>query len=931
MPRRSRFPSRRSRLIFRPLLGLLPVLSLASILMLCTGPAAAAPTDRATPSPRPRLVKDIHDEPLSTPSFSSPRSFVALGDLAFFLAGDPADGLEPRVSDGTAEGTRLLIDLCPGTCDSFVTPLRTLGDRLLFSNIRELWTTDGSLGGTARLPGRALSDEPAEFLLGELTGPLRLVYAGPDTRTPSGLDQALWVTDGTPQGTRPFYELTGSSRTPLPGASLGHTVLFVRESFDAGTELWGTDGTESGTGLVSDILPGDGSSSPDQIGALGSGIALFAATGPSAGRELWRSDGTASGTRRVADLNPGPGSSNILFPPVADGSRAFFVAEPLPSGAGSLQLWVSDGSGGGTRTLTAFAAPEPFGDRRDLIVSARSRAERFQVIGGRLYFVADDGVAGLELWTSDGTLLGTRRVADLCSGSCASAPRLALDHPPGTVLFTADDGSGRRPWVTDGTAPGTRPLVTACGGPCPGSAFGFRGDGRRVFFVAADDPGTQRQLWVTDGTAAGTVRLTDFGPEAIGLQGGPDDAGFAGGRFLFAAHDPERGTEPWASDGTRSGTGPLADLSTVETASSEPRWLLSAASARVFFTANDPVHRDGLWVSDGTAAGTRAVRELVPGDPEVRGTDLVATVGPRGLFVTGGRLWVSDGTGAGTTPLADLPARVAGAISPPPIPRVDYGELDLDSGPAAVFFLGEELWVSDGTASGTGPIADLQLPPGVRVGPVFAGLPDGAGGVDRVVFSARGDGGGSPAGLWITDGTAAGTRLLVSGAEEDDFLAQQLTAAAGLVFFGSNGGGGGFELWVSDGTAEGTGRLDAPLFSPGNLTAVGGRLFFSANSDFGSRELWVSDGTTAGTRMVTSAPGEGRPTNLRITEAFGGRLAFVPDDGVLGHEPWVSDGTAAGTRRVIDLWPGPTGSEPEHLEAVGDRLVFTASTPDRGR
>ena len=37
-------------------------------------------------------------------------------------------------------------------------------------------------------------------------------------------------------------------------------------------------------------------------------------------------------------------------------------------------------------------------------------------VGGSLYFYADDGVHGTELWTSDGTEQGTRLVDDICRG-----------------------------------------------------------------------------------------------------------------------------------------------------------------------------------------------------------------------------------------------------------------------------------------------------------------------------------------------------------------------------------------------------------------------------------------------------------------------------------------------------------------------------------
>ena len=57
-------------------------------------------------------------------------------------------------------------------------------------------------------------------------------------------------------------------------------------------------------------------------------------------------------------------------------------------------------------------------------------------VGNTLYFRADDGVHGYELWKSDGTLTGTVRVADIYTGTEGSEPEQLTDVN-GMLFFVA--------------------------------------------------------------------------------------------------------------------------------------------------------------------------------------------------------------------------------------------------------------------------------------------------------------------------------------------------------------------------------------------------------------------------------------------------------------------------------------------------------------
>lgn len=152
----------------------------------------------------------------------------------------------------------------------------------------------------------------------------------------------LWRTDGTGAATL-VSTLPTPEREPdlqeSPIVCSGARLYFVVSDPVSGHELWTSDGTEAGTRLLADVLPGPGSSSPSDLLVLEEAL-LFAAADDSHGRELWRTDGTTVGTTLLADIRPGPDGS---FPSGLTwvNGQAFLSAN---DGTRGNELWRTDGA-----------------------------------------------------------------------------------------------------------------------------------------------------------------------------------------------------------------------------------------------------------------------------------------------------------------------------------------------------------------------------------------------------------------------------------------------------------------------------------------------------------------------------------------------------------------------------------------------------------
>ena len=361
--------------------------------------------------------------------------------------------------------------------------------------------------------------------------------------------------------------------------------------------------------------------------------------------------------------------------------------------------------------------------------------------------------------------------------------------------------------------------------------------------------------------------------------------------------------------------------------SSNPAYL-TALGNTLFFRASDEIHGDELWKSDGTANGTMMVKDINNGS---NGSSLfgITVVGNTLFFnandgTNGSELWKSDGTPNGTVMVKDINSGSDGSSSS-----------EFTAVGNTLYFRaydgthGAELWKSDGTANGTVMVKDIYDGSGNSYPTELTAIGN------TLFFQAIGssDFSGETYGreVWVSDGTESGTwRVTDINSGSGDSFPSDFVAIGNTVYFIASREGSGNLLWkanASDGWYYTNACFDCTSVSA--LTAVGNTLYFQASDGTNGAELWKSDGTESGTMMVkdiNSGSGSSSPT---FFTAVGNTLFFSIGYGNNLGGLWKSDGTANGTTFVADFYDGYWTGIPFDLLATGDTLYFQTRTSNQ--
>lgn len=591
------------------------------------------------------------------------------------------------------------------------------------------------------------------------------------------------------------------------------------------------------------------------------------------------------------------------------------------------------GSGGGSSNSgsTTTLSLNLLADLNETPIGPDTRIGDPAELNGWLYFSADDGVNGIELWRTDGTT--TELVEDINPfDSSFPSEMTAFD---GWVYFTAHNGAdGKELMRSNGsTTEVVADLNPGEAGSDPRRLMLFNGN---LYFIARTATGGD-QLWRTDGSSI--TNVTDLDSTDVGTHNYylTEVNGF----LYFIANIDAAGWEVWRTNGTAvSRVTDVNNNPSVNGGNSSPSNLIALGN-ELFFNANDDTNTRRLWRTDGATtsfvsdvtlgAGNSGSKYAFNGWIYFSGDDGVA----------GNELWRTDGT---TTEL--FFDRMNGA---------------LDSTPGVFVVLGGEMYFNslgavyrtDGTVAPT----VVSGAPGLRSYTVHGGY----------IYYTGNDGSGNR--LWRINGTSSeiygGDAVYFYGGDSPPIV-----SFAGEVYFAAYDNntldarqwwrttptgvevatdinnvaytqasypidiaeGQNYtyvatdaatpELWRVAGASKEKIDLNSAYEGGRFLVEFNGYLYFVDFSPGFGTELWRTNWTlTERFTDINAADGSSSPNDPVI---FGGYLWFSANDGVNGRTLWRTDGTT--TEQVLDGATNPVLNPGDFYE-FNNYLYFTASSP----
>jgi ELWxxDGT repeat protein len=572
-------------------------------------------------------------------------------------------------------------------------------------------------------------------------------------------------------------------------------------------------------------------------------------------------------------------------------TKVYFAAN---DGINGEELWVHDLTTNQTHLVKNISSGSDGIDNNSV----------FMTVGDILYFTPSPSSFGLELWRSDGTESGTYLIKHIGANGGPNSLS-SLFYYNGNIFFSAyNSTTGIELWKSDGTTNGTalfKDIYTGVFGSYPDNFFEFNG----YMYFTAKDATSGKELWKSDGTVDGTLLFKDIYP-------GINDAIFGGNiiklnnHFYFYAYSDSTGYELWKSDGTPNGTQLFMNV--LPGTDSSNYNLIGAGTSNYFIFEVISTNGTELWKCDGTVQGTTLLQDIYSGiNSGVSDSTQFAVLNNTIFFnattaINGSELWVTDGSTMGTQLVKDIfPGNTSSSIA-----KLTAADNYVIFSAKSNLHSYNTPWESDGTTDGTFELKDTSLNYLSNTEMCFTN-------VNNTVYFPAGDGSYHGIELWTTDGTIANTNLFRDLNHIYAGLADFSDTAYlnnNLIYSGNNGLFAG--PTASDGTYYGTNVLNSQTlaistsvgYRSASYTKAGSNVFFRGSNITNGYEIWKTDGisaaNTAMVKDIKTGAGNSIDEEMLFME-FNDIFYFKANDGVSGNELWRSDGTAAGTYLVKDI------------------------------
>ncbi|MHC1730599.1 MAG: ELWxxDGT repeat protein [Bacteroidales bacterium] len=412
------------------------------------------------------------------------------------------------------------------------------------------------------------------------------------------------------------------------------------------------------------------------------------------------------------------------------------------------------------------------------------------------------------------------------------------------VIFQAIvPGADSGPWVTDGTADGTFLLKKMIGQSGKMTVF------KNLVYFSGDDGIHGQELWQTDGTIEGTIMVKDIFPGSYGSK--PAELTVFNDALFFSGNHPDYGEELYVLHVTDNETViGIYDI-TEGPESTKPGWLYPAYG-KLYFVGRDNRY---LYYHDPTKGITGIYNDGVKPGPT--GNPYFAEYNCSVYFPAieadifeaklGVQLWkvLTDGYVVRLTEIFSDNVD----LKPRHLTRV--GDKLFFSGSTASF--GDELCVYTGEVYAPGityMVKNINPSGDGNLGGFITAFKD------RLIFSA----GDATTGveLWVSDGTESGTKLIrdIYPGPVSSGIVSPVIIGDTLYFSADDGTGG--ELWRlinPDGQPEKfTNITDGGAWGP-ELVRIGKTFIFSASNKATGTELWkmTVSGSTATESLESAA------------------------------------------------------------------------------